>query len=427
MTVTTEKVSHREHQLPSGWRLTKLGDVIVEAKAGFACGERDESGVVQLRMNNVDTRGNFVWNEFIRVPTGAAEINEYRLMPGDVLFNNTNSTELVGKTALFPGHSEPVVYSNHFTRLRTEGDRLAAAYLSLWLNYEWQRGTFARICNRWIGQAAVKTDKLRALRIPLPPLAEQKRIAGIVQEQLAAVERARLAAQSRLAASQSLPAAYLRRVFCDDAAEEWPTEFLGNLGNPVRGDAVQTGPFGAQLPSKEFVPEGIPVLNIGNVQWGRLDLSKLDHVTRQKAASLDRYRVRTGDLLFTRSGTVGRSAVVPPEADGWLMSYHLLRVALDQERVLPDFVAAAIRGCESVQAQVRRAAGRGATRDGVNTSILSALQVPLPPKLEQDRIIAGLKEKFRAVDVMLASIKQEIGEIEHLPAAILRRAFSGGL
>jgi len=64
---------------------------------------------MQLRMNNVDTRGNFMWDEFIRVPADAATIEFYRLTKGDVLSNNTNSTELVGKSALFAGHSEPAV------------------------------------------------------------------------------------------------------------------------------------------------------------------------------------------------------------------------------------------------------------------------------------------------------------------------------
>ena len=104
--------------LPVGWRWARLAEVVAEAQPGFACGQRDTNGVVQLRMNNVDTRGNFAWKDFIRVPADATTISRYRLEKGDILFNNTNSVELVGKTALFSDHPETVVYSNHFTRLR---------------------------------------------------------------------------------------------------------------------------------------------------------------------------------------------------------------------------------------------------------------------------------------------------------------------
>ena len=127
-TVTTNDTKKK---LPVGWRWVKLGEVIQEAQAGFACGERDTEGVVQLRMNNLDTRGNFIWGEVLRVPKDGNNIEPFLLVPGDVLFNNTNSTELVGKSALFAGYVEPIVYSNHFTRLRTSGDTLLSAFCNV--------------------------------------------------------------------------------------------------------------------------------------------------------------------------------------------------------------------------------------------------------------------------------------------------------
>ncbi len=73
------------------------------------------------------------------------------------------------------------------------------------------------------------THKLQALSIPLPPLAEQRRIAAILAERLAAVERARAAAQAQLAAAQALPAAELRAVFESAQAQAWPRARLGDV------------------------------------------------------------------------------------------------------------------------------------------------------------------------------------------------------
>jgi type I restriction enzyme S subunit len=204
---------HDFSRLPEGWQWVRLGELIAEAKPGVACGQRDEKGVVQLRMNNVDTPGNFAWDDFIRVPAEAATVEEYRLAPGDLLFNNTNSTELVGKSALFAGFTEPVVYSNHFTRLRVNRELPTAEFLALWLQEQWQAGTFGRICNRWIGQSAGKADKLLFLKVPLPPLPEQRRIVRILMDQLAAVERARKAAEQDLSAIGVLPATILPQAF----------------------------------------------------------------------------------------------------------------------------------------------------------------------------------------------------------------------
>jgi len=75
--------------LPNDWRWMRLGDVIAIAQPGFASGQRDPKGVIQLRMNNVDTRGNFVWDQFLRVPADQKTIERYNLKPGDIVFNNT--------------------------------------------------------------------------------------------------------------------------------------------------------------------------------------------------------------------------------------------------------------------------------------------------------------------------------------------------
>ena len=203
----------RKQTLPGGWRWVRLGELITEAQSGFACGTRDQHGIIQLRMNNVDTRGNWVWDEFIRVPRDIKNISRYHLTVGDIVFNNTNSTELVGKSALFLGFSETVVFSNHFTRIRVDSNHLLPNYLIAWLINQWQQRVFENICNRWIGQSAVKNDKLLSLEIPLPPLTEQMRIAAILNEQMAAVEQARSAAQAQLATIDLLSSAILRRAF----------------------------------------------------------------------------------------------------------------------------------------------------------------------------------------------------------------------
>ena len=199
--------------LPAGWKWTQLGDVLASIQPGFACGKRDEKGVAQLRMNNISTDGRFNWDKIVRIPPNYTNMFKYWLEPGDVLFNNTNSVELVGKSAIFLGFHEKVVYSNHFNRLRPDTNVLDTSYLANWLLYNWIHGLFARMCNRWVGQAAVPRSKLLALKIPLPPLCEQKRIAALLKEQMAYVETVRMSAREQLDAINALPAALLRRAF----------------------------------------------------------------------------------------------------------------------------------------------------------------------------------------------------------------------
>src|SRR5262249_46268513 len=135
------------------------------------------------------------------------KLQKYSLGPGDVVFNHTNSPELVGKTALFTGFKEPVVYSNHFLRIRANDMVLHPRYLALWLNFQWKNRVFENLCTQWVNQATVRRDDLLDLEIALPPLAEQKRIAAILER----ADRLRRLRRYGLEMMESfLPAAFLR-------------------------------------------------------------------------------------------------------------------------------------------------------------------------------------------------------------------------
>ena len=146
--------------------------------------------------------------------------------------------------------------------------------------------------------------------------------------------------------------------------------------------------------SDDFVPEGVPVLRIGNVQQGRLDLS-LIYVNEVKARQLQRYKVNEGDLLFARQGaTTGRNALASRDVEGYLINYHIIRVALDHSRCAPLFIEAAFGG-EIVKRQVERDKGRG-TREGINTAQLKALELPLAP-VDEQRAVAQILQSQGAV------------------------------
>jgi type I restriction enzyme S subunit len=207
--------------------------------------------------------------------------------------------------------------------------------------------------------------------------------------------------------------------------DEWIWKKVVNLG-PFGEDTVKTGPFGAILKSKEFVSSGIPVIAIGNVQWGKFDLNgaRVDHVTEEKALELENYRVRTGDVLFTRSGTIGRSLVVPDFADHWLMSYHLLRVRADSNLIIPQYLYFVFAGCESSK-EYTSDATIGSTRPGINTTILENVPVPLPPLAEQHEIVRRVGLLFERADAFDQEVAAAGRRCERLTQAVLGKAFRG--
>ncbi len=403
--------------LPEGWRWVRLGEVIIEAQPGFACGERDPNGVVQLRMNNVDIRGNCVLEEYIRVPADVLTIQRYALKPGDILFNNTNSVELVGKTALFRGYSEPVVYSNHLTVLRTNPELLDPEYLAKWLLLQWKNKLFEHICNRWIGQSAVKNNKLLSFEIPLPPLPEQKRIAAILKERMAAVERARRAVEEQLEAAKALPAAYLREVFPRQGAslpEGWRWVKLGEVC-----ERIEYG-YTASADLDIVEPHFLRITDIqnGHVVWDKVPGCKISPEEEEK------YLLFDGDIVFARTGaTTGKSYLIrrPPRS---VFASYLIRLR-PKTHICADFMYEFFQSSTYWQQIYTNI--RGAGQPNVNASLLSKMVIPLPPLSEQKRIAAILKERMAAVERLRKALEEQLEAINKLPAAILRKAFSGEL
>ncbi len=102
------------------WRDVFLSDVIESAQPGFAQrpGEEDEGSTPQIRTHNVSPNGRITLEGIKHVTVTDGDLERYRLLPGDIVFNNTNSEEWVGKTAVFDQHGGVFVYSNHMTRIR---------------------------------------------------------------------------------------------------------------------------------------------------------------------------------------------------------------------------------------------------------------------------------------------------------------------
>jgi len=205
----------------------------------------------------------------------------------------------------------------------------------------------------------------------------------------------------------------------------WSELPLSELGMPGE-QTVLTGPFGANLGREDFVASGVPIFTIGCLGTDNIDESKLRYVSARKAKELTTYRLREGDFLFSRMASVGRAGFVPAKLDGALFNYHLMRLRLNGEAILPRLFYYYVRGSEAVR-QYLDGVSRGATRDGINTKLLLNMPVLLPPVAEQRRIVAKIES-------VAAKSGLARGRLDHIPRlvekykhGILRSAFRGDL
>lgn len=211
----------------------------------------------------------------------------------------------------------------------------------------------------------------------------------------------------------------------DEMDADWPTQKVEELG--VDGEpTVVTGPFGTSLGTKDFTEGGVSVLTIGCLTDQGFDLSKCQFVSYDKADELQRYRLRSGDFLFSRMATVGRAGIVGESLTGALYNYHIMRLRLDPAKINPMFFFYYVRGSSAVRDYLHEV-NHGATRAGINSKELLGLSVPIPSMDIQLQVIAELESRLSRLDKAIADLRAAERKLTRHRSATLAAATSGKL
>lgn len=185
----------------------KLGLCCHYLKTGFAAGGDmqlfDDDGVIQLRPTNVDADRELIFDRNVYLDKALLrERPDDVVQRGEVLFNNTNSQELVGKTAYMDIAGQPFFCSNHMTRIAVIDDELDAEYLTALLNAYQRLKVFFSLCTNWNNQSGVNVDLLRQLPIPVPGKGKQAAIAAHIRAIRQEAKRSRQQAENELEAAK---------------------------------------------------------------------------------------------------------------------------------------------------------------------------------------------------------------------------------
>lgn len=196
------------------WKRVKIKEVVKEFQSGFPCSKKflTESGIPHLRPNNIGFFGELDLSQLVLIPPEMVNLEKYSLKKGDVLFNNTNSKELVGRACIV---KEDLNYgfSNHITRLRVNQEIIIPEWLAWNINYLWLKGYFLEICRKWIGQAGVNTKMLKSTKIFLPPIDEQKKMVQYLDKIKATIKSLKVVQQKTEEEFKELVPAILDKAF----------------------------------------------------------------------------------------------------------------------------------------------------------------------------------------------------------------------
>ncbi|MGW0079234.1 restriction endonuclease subunit S [Streptomyces cellulosae] len=402
--------------LPAGWARATLGELGVEVQSGFASGKhnRDGDGIVHLRPMNITRNGAIDLSDARYVMDESDRRVEY----GDVIFNNTNSPALVGKTAWF-GSLEPAAYSNHMTRLRgPEG--LDSKFLAMQLHWLWFSGYFKTVLNNHVNQASVARKVLLATEIVVPPLSEQLRIVSEVEQQIARIEAGEASVRSAEEMARSLWLAVLESIVEAGSTSESHLKTVGEVAT-VSGGIQKSG---KRRPSVN----PYPFLRVANVSRGALNLSDV-HEIELFEGEIDRYRLVFGDLLVVEGNGspdhIGRGSTWRDEIPDCVHQNHLIRVR-PGDSLLADYLEL-IWNAPSTSKQLKEVAASTSGLYTLSTAKIKRISVPVPSLAVQEELVNQARNHRAVIDAAAVTVTQASDRAQDLRASLLHAAFTGAL
>ncbi len=272
-----------------------------------------------------------------------------------------------------------------------------------------------------VGRETYKTEDILALEIPLPPLAEQRRIVARIEELAAQIQEARTLRQQAAEETGALPLAELSTYFRKQE---------NSLGSEQIEELLLDACYGtSEKCVSERMDGGFPVLRIPNVALERITQADLKFARLGKRDS-QRLILSEGDILVVRTNgslnLVGRSAVVPALDEPFAFASYMIRLRFDRKRILPEYAQRMLQHLRVSGALVdfaRTTAGQY----NVSLGRLRSAKIPIPPLTEQRRIVAELDTLQTEVDRLKALQAETAAELDALLPSILDRAFKGEL
>ena len=163
-----------------GYPLGRIGDVVSDVHYGTSAKASDNGKYVYIRMNNITYEGALDLSDIKRIDVADSEIENYIVRYGDVLFNRTNSRDLVGKTCVFD-RKNPMIIAGYIIRLRMNG-LVLPEYLSLFMNTRYAKKLLLSMAKGAVGQANINAKELQNISIIIPPIDEQREFLTLVRQ-----------------------------------------------------------------------------------------------------------------------------------------------------------------------------------------------------------------------------------------------------
>ena len=417
---------HYPYLLPNGWEWCNLEDIVCELKYGTSEKSLSVGKIAVLRMGNITNVGTIDYSNLV-YSSNNEDIKLYSLEKDDLLFNRTNSSEWVGKTAIYK-KEQPAIYAGYLIRIRPI--LIFSDYLNTVMNSSYYRNWCYNVKTDAVNQSNINAQKLSQLMIPIPPLKEQERIVVEVAKWISLIDTIKnskedLQTTIKQAKSKILNLAIhgklvpqdpndepaielLKRINpdftpCDnghytfDVPSGWITTNLGSIFNVVSAKRIL---------KSDWKHSGVPFYRAREIAklsiYGLVD-NEL-YISEEHYNSLkEKFPVpKASDIMISAVGTIGKCYIVK-ESDKFYYKDASVLCLCNDYQINAKYIYHIMRSEYMLKQMYDNS--KGTTVDTITIEKAKQYILLLPPLAEQQRIVAKIEETFSIFDGIQNSLE----------------------
>lgn len=395
--------------------MKQLGDVVTYIRGiSFAPEEKvaphSPDSAVCMRTANIQEELEV--EDLIAVPRSCVKRREQYLRQGDILLSSANSWNLVGKCVRVPHLSYAATAGGFISIVRVNFNLVDPDYIYRWLAFEGTQRRIRQCARQTTNIANLDVDRFLKLTIPLPPLAEQKRIAAV----LAKADRVRRLRRYAL----EVGAGFLQSVFVEMFGDP-ATNPMGWERKPLRSlsSRFSDGPFGSNLKSEHYVTSGVRVIRLQNVGVGVFLDEDEAFISTTHFQQLQRHQCLPGDLIIATLGDPNlRACILPSDVSMALNKADCIQMRVDTRKAVAQYVCWLLNHPATLQMTSNMIHGQ--TRSRINSGQLAQLDVMLPP-LDMQLQFSQLVHRY---EHLRCKHTEALRQANHLMATLLHQCFN---
>ncbi|TYB90006.1 MAG: hypothetical protein FXF54_09360 [Kosmotoga sp.] len=428
MNEITKENGYRETELgllPKEWVIKKLGSLLNVLRNGITMKQNKHGdGLPVTRIETIST-GKINLKKVGYVNNISLEkIDKYKLKKGDILFSHINSEPYLGNSAIYYREDYVVLHGMNLLMIRVNKDKLVPYFLNFLFNHYRKKRNFIKLASRAVNQSSINQGKLKQLLIPLPPLEEQKKIAGVLSAVQDAIEKTEAVIQATkdlkksmmkhlftygpvpLSEKENVP---LKETEIGMIPEEWEIYKIKELANVKGGKRL---PKGHSFSSNRT---NFPYIRVSDFKnWGT-DMTNIKYLTVKDAKLLRKYTISSEEVYISIAGTIGLVGTIPKKLDNANLTENAAKlIIIDKEKLNRDYLVSFLASNWG-QNQIKIRTSK-TSQPKLALTRIKTIKIPLPKQITQMQItmiLSSIDNKIQAEENKKKALEDLFSSLLH--------------